>query len=668
MMGSAIDAYEQMLDDLVEATLKAWEDFEKEIRRAMDQIDSEIARNQGIIGSEGKAPGDIEFWASEIERLKKEAETTWKDLVAETDPAKRLALWQQLYQDTMNQMNAELSASQAHFNEMRRLRQESYDEEVVALTKKNEDIRKVLTELGDLFSKKEGFLGDIDSTLEDVRTAGPGGAVAEFNATRMEIARIKGALGTATGDEKEDLLYDLKKQYDKLWKYGGQVYKDDWKAFARLQEEMTAGLTELRGEGEHYFDTEIEIYRQQLEALTEIKQVIDEDWENWLKDQTEAWDETYTNAMRKLEKDLKLDMENIAIAEAKERIRIYKEWKKVLDAIADDVGFEATTLEWVIRTAFDAALREVLEGTGKYATDIDTVAVYIKLIYELLGGVSEDPPLKEIGTMANAVSMVKDLASQATGKNKTSLTGWAQELEAGDFTRDRLHEIITGMANMPDFRNMESRGLTGADLSAFLQDIWRNMGAVPAPKWSDYIDGLSNTQNALSFLQQSGISRAKAWREVLAMPDSTVSSQTANEVQNLIGQNWRAAEENPTALDWINNAFNHELPWLIGKLGDLGYKQGGPINEDGWKFLHRGEEIYNPAISGRWGREGMETRGMMNSSGSKTIVPVVFIPYPISKEEQDRIVREEVKPRLQEISENEQFLYDNAIIKTNTGI
>ena len=54
------------------------------------------------------------------------------------------------------------------------------------------------------------------------------------------------------------------------------------------------------------------------------------------------------------------------------------------------------------------------------------------------------------------------------------------------------------------------------------------------------------------------------------------------------------------------------------------------------------------------------------NSGPKEKV-FVFVPYNTSPQEQERIYQE-VKSRIRDDSENEQFIYDNAIIQTNRGL
>jgi len=72
------------------------------------------------------------------------------------------------------------------------------------------------------------------------------------------------------------------------------------------------------------------------------------------------------------------------------------------------------------------------------------------------------------------------------------------------------------------------------------------------------------------------------------------------------------------------------------------------VPETGPYLLHQGEAVI-PA-------------------GQNNAQTFVFVPYGASEAEQDRIFNEEVKPRLLATSENEQFIYDNAIIQTNKGI
>ncbi len=659
LIASAGEAYGKMLDELVEAAVQAWTDFANEIKSVSEQLGSQIAREQAIIAGGTAGEGEYAFWQAEIDRLKGEAGGIWAGLAKESDPAKRLALWQQAFNMLQQQMNAELSAVTAFYDEKRRLAQENYDDEIKALNEKNEDVREALSEMSDLFSKKAGFIGSIDATLEDVRGAGPSGAVEEFNRTRREITRIKGELTTATGDKKEDLLFDLKDQYDKLWRFGKDVYQDDWEAFARLQEEMTLGLTELRNEGEQYFDTEIDIWRDQLTALTGIEQAVGEDWEDFMERANDEWGIATKLEQEAIEQKLEDELERIRKLEAAERQAILIKYQGYFNIIGKAITDEGLTIGDKIRTAFEDALVDFLANTLDYQTDIGSIADYVQKIWEIMGGV-DAPGGNPVTSFNQGVDILAAFANMmpegvnkeavkslwtASGSAKTdagSMAIWLQELQS-------LAPILS---------RYSSGGSNIQDLLAFFTGYTIPVEPPTAPvvpTWSDVLMNLPKTLSAMKHLDDLGGHPGASHILNRMLSDENVTSAQITRLGELLDFN---KDDFNHAMGSWTRARSYEVPNVYNELVSKGYKHGGIIPETGPYMMHKNERVFNPAMGGSFGNAAM------NQNNTNTYI---FVPYNTSEEEQDRLVREVVKPRLQEISENEQFIYDNAIIKTNTG-
>jgi TP901 family phage tail tape measure protein len=122
---------------------------------------------------------------------------------------------------------------------------------------------------------------------------------------------------------------------------------------------------------------------------------------------------------------------------------------------------------------------------------------------------------------------------------------------------------------------------------------------------------------------------------------------------------------------------------------------GGYINRSGIVKLHSGEVVLSPESGSPYGLDGLASSlydrmgdgmvhiprgddGYTNPDWEPGVMPIpdtkterervfVFVPYNTSPAEQERIYQD-VKGRITEDSENEQFIYDTAIIQTNRGI
>jgi hypothetical protein len=247
------------------------------------------------------------------------------------------------------------------------------------------------------------------------------------------------------------------------------------------------------------------------------------------------------------------------------------------------------------------------------------------------------------------------------GSGKTELGRLLMGIGGAEQDADYRKEWIADLqALIPSLSRYEFGGSNIGDILSFLTgytnpDTEGVEQKAFAPKWTDYIGGLNNTIKALFMLWAGGSGVAEIFHGDILGGDF-VTSKGANTVLNVIKA--LGADTTGQGKTWITQAVKHELPWIIGDLGAKGYRHGGIIPETGIYQMHKGE-VYNPAMGGNYGSAAMNKNNNTNT--------YIFVPYNTSEEEQDRLVREVVKPRLQEMSENEQFLYDNAIIKTNTG-
>ena len=318
MLIDATKFYKEAVLDLIKATVEPMRDFLFGMAQEIYELHAQMTKFTAIVayGSEkgGKEWAEYLYWedlaatkAAETARLKAKYE-------AEDDPAKRFKDQQNYYSALKDEMNAMLSANTAYYDHQRTILQELHDDTLEKAQEEHDEkmknFQEAMEEYSELSGRKESFVEGIKSLLETVRGSGSGQAEI-FNQARRDVVRLKESIGLETDEDKRlDLYEELKETYEKLWSSGTQLYDENTIAYQRLQEEVGSGLDALLLEGESEFDRQMAVIERQLEELTGIKRILEEDVKYYLED-LDTWAETENEKFDNYVKDLEtwLEME-----------------------------------------------------------------------------------------------------------------------------------------------------------------------------------------------------------------------------------------------------------------------------------------------------------------------------------------------------------------------